>query len=280
MAVKVVTDSTSDLPPHIVKELDINVVPLNVHFGEVTYRDGVDLSAEEFFQKLVSSPTLPTTTQPSVGAFLELYDRLAEETDEIVSIHISAKLSGTYNSALVAKSSLEKSCRIEIIDCLQATMATGLIVIAAAKAAQAGVNLDGILDEVRNAMSRVRTLAVLDTLEYLHKGGRIGKAQTLLGTMLSVKPLIDIEDGEAHAAGRVRTRAKAMQRLCDFVEGFPHISDLAIMHSTTPQEAEALADRLDRVFPKSRIHMAKFGPVIGTYTGPGALGVTLLEGET
>jgi len=279
VVVRIVTDSTADLSPAIAKELDISVVPLNVHFGEVTYRDGIDLSAEEFFQKLVSSPILPTTTQPSVGAFLEVYNALAEETDEIASIHISAKLSGTYNSALVAKNSLEKSCRIEVIDSFQATMATGLIVVAAAQAARTGANLDEVLGVIKKAISRIRILALLDTLEYLQKGGRIGKAQAFLGTILNVKPLIKLEDGEVHPVERVRSRAKAIQRLCDFVESFPHISDMTIMHSATPEEAEALADRLDPVFPKNRIYIASFGPVIGTYTGPGALGVALLEGE-
>ena len=279
MVVKVVTDSTSDLSPQIVNELGISVVPLNVHFGEVTYRDGIDLSAEEFFQKLVSSPILPTTTQPSVGAFLEIYNALAEETNEIVSIHISAKLSGTYNSALVAKNSLEKDCRIEVMDSLQATMATGLIVIAAARAAKAGANLDEVLAVARKAISQMRIRALLDTLEYLQKGGRIGKAQAFLGTILNVKPLIKLEDGEVHPVERVRSRARAIQHLCDFVQSFPHISDMAIMHSATPEEAEALADRLDPVFPKNRVHIASFGPVMGTYTGPGALGIALLEGE-
>ncbi len=280
MAVKVVTDSTSDLSPALVQELGISVVPLNVHFGEATYRDGIDLSAEEFFKKLVSSPVLPTTTQPSVGAFLEIYNKLAEETEEIVSIHISGKLSGTHNSALVAKNSLEKSCRIEIVDSLQATMATGLIVIAAAKAAKAGADLDEVLAVTKDAISRIRIRALLDTLEFLQRGGRIGKARAFLGTILNVKPLIKLEDGEVHGVEQVRTRAKALQRLCDFVAGFPHISDMAIMHSTTPQEAEALANRLDPFFPKSHVHIAQFGPVIGTYTGPGALGIALIEGES
>ncbi|OGO03759.1 MAG: hypothetical protein A2Y60_00545 [Chloroflexi bacterium RBG_13_54_9] len=279
MTVKVVTDSTSDLSPQIANELGISVVPLNVHFGEVTYRDGIDLSAEEFFQKLVNSPILPTTTQPSVGAFLEVYNALAEETDEIVSIHISAKLSGTYNSALVAKNSLEKSCRIEIVDSLQATMATGLIVIAAAKAAKAGANLDEVLAVIEDAISRIRIRALLDTLEYLQKGGRIGKAKAFLGTILKVKPLIKLEEGEVHPVEQVRTRARAIQHLCDFVASFPHISDMAIMHSTTPEEADALAERLDPIFPKNRVYISRFGPVIGTYTGPGALGIALLEGE-
>jgi len=165
------------------------------------------------------------------------------------------------------------------MDSLQATMATGLIVIAAARAAKAGANLDEVLAVARKAISQMRIRALLDTLEYLQKGGRIGKAQAFLGTILNVKPLIKLEDGEVHPVERVRSRARAIQHLCDFVQSFPHISDMAIMHSATPEEAEALADRLDPVFPKNRVHIASFGPVMGTYTGPGALGIALLEGE-
>lgn len=277
MTVRVVTDSTSDLPANTAQELGISVVPLQVNFETETYLNGVELTSEEFFQKLIRSPSLPTTTQPPAGAFAEVYGKLAQETNEIISIHISAKLSGTINSALVGKGLVEKSCRIEIIDSLQASMGVGLIVITAAKAAQAGVNLEQIMTIVNQVIPRVQTVVLADTLEYLQKGGRIGKAEALLGSILNVKPLIKVKDGEGYPLQRVRTQARAVDRLYDFVRGFSRIRDMAIMHSTTPDEAERFAQRIGSFFPREHIHIGRFGPVMGTYLGPGALGVTLIE---
>ncbi len=187
MPVKIVTDSVSDLPSQVVKELGITVVPLNVRFGTEVYRDGVDLTAEQFFDKLVHSKTLPVTSVPSPGTFAEIYDRLAEETDEIMVITLTSKLSGTHEVALQSIGLMERKCRVEVVDSRLAVMGQGFIVMAAARAAQAGAKFDEILDIVNRNIPRADFRAAFDTLEYLQRGGRIGKAQALLGSVLKIK---------------------------------------------------------------------------------------------
>jgi len=273
LAVRVVTDSTADLPEEIVKDLGITVVPLQVNFGSHTYFDGIDLRADDFYRKLSESETLPTTSQPTPAAFTEVYNRLAKETSDIVSIHISPKLSGTYNSAVLGRSVVERDCRIEIIDSLQASMGLGLIVIQAAKAAQSGATLDEVIDLVRNVIPRIRFFGMVDTLEYLHKGGRIGKAQALMGTLLSIKPLIGCEDGEVHPKGKARTQKKALTRLYEMVQESGEIEELTVSYSTIPEQAAVFTKRLSPMFDTNRVYQARIGPVIGTYLGPGSMAV-------
>ncbi len=278
MTLKIVTDSTADIPEGVARTLGITVVPLNVHFGAEVYKDGRDLSSDEFFRRLIAGPVYPTTSQPSAGDFAQTYSNLAQQTDEILSIHISSKVSGTYNSALLGRDLAEKTCRVEVIDSLQISMGLGLVVIAAARAAAQGARLDEAAALTREIMPKVRTVCLMDTLEYLRRGGRIGRAQAFLGSLLNVKPMIKIEDGEVHPWERVRSRAKAIDRLYEFVAGLSNIKDLSILYSTTLSEARGFAQRLAPFFPPEQTHMAQFGPVIGTYTGPGALGVALIEG--
>jgi DegV family protein with EDD domain len=280
MPVKVVTDSTSDLTPETASELGITVVPLNVHFGtEIgteTYRDGVDLAAEDFYRKLEQSKTLPTTSAPAPGIFAAVYDKLAKETDEILVITISSKLSATYKAAVDGKELRKSKARLEIIDSLSAMVGLGLIVISAAKAAKAGASLDEVIDVVRSSMGRVDFRLAFDTLEYLRKGGRIGTAQAFLGSALKVNPILTIRDGLTEGVTRVRCRAKAIDYLCNFVMGFPDVEEIAIEDATTPDEAEILAERLCSRFPHERIYWMKVGPVIGTHVGPHVLGVGVL----
>jgi DegV family protein with EDD domain len=280
MAVKVVTDSTSDLTPEIASELGITVVPLNIHFsteiGTETYRDGVDLKAEDFYRRLEQNKTLPTTSAPAPGIFAAVYDKLAKETDEILTITISSKLSATYKAALDGKEVMKSKCRLEIIDSLSAMVGLGLIVISAAKAAKAGASLDEVIDVVRSSMGRVDFRLAFDTLEYLRKGGRIGTAQAFLGSALKVNPILTIRDGLTEGVTRVRCRAKAIDYLGDFVMNFPDIEEVAIEDATTPDEAKILAERLGSRFPRERIYWMKVGPVIGTHVGPHVLGVGVL----
>ncbi len=280
MTVKIVTDSTSDLTPEIASELGITVVPLNVHFtteiGTETYRDGVDLKAEDFYRRLAQNKTLPTTSAPAPGTFVEVYDKLAKETDEIMAITISSKLSATYKAALDAKELMKSKARLEVIDSFSAMIGLGLIVISAAKAAKAGANLDEVIDVVHSSMGRVDFRLAFDTLEYLMKGGRIGKAQAFLGSALKVNPILTIRDGLTEGVTRVRCRAKAVDHLCDFGMSFPDIEEIAIEDATTPDEAKILAERLGSKFPSQRIYLMKVGPVIGTHVGPHVLGVAVL----
>lgn len=277
MAVKIVTDSTSDLPAALVRELGITVVPLFVNFGQDSYLDGVDLQAEDFYQKLVQSPMLPTTSQPTPAAFTEVYQKLSRETEEIVSIHISPKLSGTYNSAELGRAAMSGGTRIELIDSLQASMGLGLIVIQAARAAQRGAGLDEVVGITRDVIPRTHFFGVVDTLEYLHKGGRIGKAQALMGTLLSIKPIICCFDGEVHPKGKARTRRKALDQLFEIASEFTDIEEMAVCYSTTPEEAEAFTRRTAGIYEPDRVIGARVGPVIGTYLGPGAIAIGIID---
>ncbi len=276
MTVKIVTDSVSDLPSQVVKDLGITVIPIIIRWGEQLYRDGIDLTSQQFYERLKSSKIPPATSVPSPVTFAEAYDRLAKETDEILAISLTAKLSGTYNVALQSVGLMKKKCRVEVIDSQSATMAQGFIVMKAARAAQAGASLDEVIDLARETIPRVDFLASFDTLEYLKRGGRIGKAQAFLGSMLKVNPLITLRDGAVEPAGRTRSRARAIDRLYEFAMSYSHIEEMAIEEATTPDEAERLANRLSAKFPNERIYRSKPTPVIAAHTGPGFLLVAIL----
>ena len=279
MTVKVVTDSTADLPAQVVDDLGIVVVPLHIHFGEETFEDGVTISTEGFYNLLTTGDILPKTSAPSSGMFIETYERLAQETAEIISIHISTKLSATYASALVARDGVETPCRIELVDTLQASVGLGLLVVQAAKMAREGASLDEVLRSTLQAVPRTQYFGVVDTLEYLHKGGRIGRAATFLGSMLNVKPIIGLRQGITHPIERVRGREKALDRICELVGSFHDITSLAVAHTTSEEEMESLATRLSQFFPSDDILRARCGATLGTYLGPGALTVALISGE-
>jgi len=279
MAVKIVTDSLSDITSDLAEGMGITIVPLTVLFGHESYLDRVTITTDEFYHKLIHGDIWPTTTQPPPGDFLNVYNKLAEETDEILVVTLSSKISGTYESALNAKGLIEKECRIEVIDSLTVAMGLGLIVIAAAKAAQKGAKLDEIVDFVHKAIRRSHIIIYFDTLKYLAKGGRIGKAQGLLGAMLSIKPILTVKEGEMSPVTRLRSQIAGMEYLYNFVASFPHIEALAVEHTTLPDEADKLVDRLSLSFPKERIQRSTVSPVLGVYAGPNAIAVTVLESE-
>jgi len=277
--VKIVTDSLSDITSDIAEGLGITVVPLTVLFGRESFLDRVTITTDEFYYRLTHGDIWPTTTQPPPSVFADVYNKLAEETDEILVITLSSKLSGTYESALNARDSVQKECRIEVIDSLTVAMGLGLIVIAAAKAAQDGANLDEVADLVHSAIPRSHLVAYFDTLKYLAKGGRIGKAQGLLGVMLSIKPVLTVKDGEMSPLTKLRSQTAGMDYLYNFVAGFPRIEGLAVEYTTMPDEADRLVERLGSLFPKERICRSTISPVVGTHAGPGAMAVTILEAE-
>lgn len=277
MTVKVVTDSSADLPDQLAKELGITVVPIYVRFGEEVYHDRVTITEDEFYQRLEHDPVHPSTVQPGPQDFLEVYRKLSPKADGIVSIHISAKLSGTCNSALMAKDMMETECPIEVIDTQSVSMGLGLVVIAAATMAGAGEGMDKIVEEIKQTIPQIHLLAMFDTLKYLLLGGRIGKAKALLGSILSVKPMISLKDGEVVPAGQARSRAKGMDKLFDFVKDTANIQDLAVVYNTIPDEAQALAERIGSVFDRKKIRMARIGPALGAHMGPGMLVVALRQ---
>jgi DegV family protein with EDD domain len=273
MTVKIVTDSSADLPAELVQELGITVVPLYVRFGEEVYREQVDISLDEFYRRLEHDPIHPVTIQPSPQDFVNAYQKLSQEADGIVSVHISSKLSGTCNSALQGKEMIEKGCPIEVVDSQIVTVGLGLICIAAAKMAKAGENLTSVVEEVKQMVPSIQLLGLLDTLKYLALGGRIGRAKALLGSVLNVKPMVTLKEGEVVPAGQVRSRSKGIERLFSFAESASDIDDLAVAYNTTPDEAQALAERLGSIFTKEKIKIVRLGTTLGVHMGPGALAV-------
>jgi len=279
MAIKIVTDSSADMPEELVKELGIEVVPLYVRFGEDVLRINVDISHDDFYRRLRTDEAHPTTIQPSPQDFSVMYDKLAKEADGIVSIHISSKLSGTYNSAVQAKAAASEECPIEVIDSAWTSVGLGMICCAAGAVAKAGGSMQEVIDEAKKAVDEINLLCLMDTLKYLLLGGRIGKAKALLGSILNVKPIVTLRDGEVVPAGQARSRTKGVEKLFDLGMSGVNIKDLYIGYNTTPDEAEKLAERVSSVFPKEQIKLAKIGPVLGVHAGPGTIILTF-RGDT
>jgi len=280
MTVRIITDSLSDITSDLAQELGVTVVPLTVLFGHESFLDRVTITTDQFYHRLINDTIWPTTTQPSPGDFGEVYSKLAKEADEILVVTLSSKLSGTYESAQNAKNLTKGKCRIEVIDSRTVAMGLGLIVISAAKAAQAGANLDELTSLVRKALTRSHFIVYFDTLKYLAKGGRIGKAQSFLGSVLSFKPILTMQDGEMAPLTRFRSQRAGMDYLYNFVAGFSNVEGLAVEHTTAPEEADRLAERLGSVFPEKHIYRSTVSPVLGVHGGPGAIAVTVLEAET
>ena len=278
MSVKVVTDSTSDMPRDLAAQYGITVIPQKVIFGTEELRDGVDIGGDEFYRRVSGSATLPTTSQASAGEFKELYESIAEGADGIVSVHVSGALSGTVNSARSGGDQAEISCPVEVVDSTQAGMGTGLIAIAAARAANDGGDLQAVVSAAENAVSRCETYVLLDTLEYLQKGGRVGKARAMVATLLSIKPMIILREGVVDELGKERTHKKGMRRLQRVTEDFAPLDELCVNYTTTPDEAQAFANQLQGLLPEGKEPLlAQIGPAVGTYTGPSAIGISLLK---
>jgi DegV family protein with EDD domain len=278
--VAIVTDSTADLTPELVEELGVTIVPLQVIFGDEAYREGLDITTEEFYERLVRSRQLPTTSAPSVGDFQEVYERLLKEVDSIVSIHIGAKLSpGTVQAAQTARQSLAKPERVELVDSQATSLATGFAIIEAVEASRAGAKLAEVKAAAESAVRRTHVLFMVDTLEYLRRGGRIGRARAYLGALLSIKPILTLREGEVYPEERVRTRARGLERIIQAGIRHQNVKLAAVGHSSTPDEAESIRDRVAMAFPNVKVHLIRFGPVIGTHGGPGLVGVGVMEGE-
>lgn len=283
--VHIVTDSTADLPPGLVERegLDVTTVPLSVHFGSETFRDKVDLTSEEFFRRLATSPVLPTTSQPAVGDFEAVYRRLAADGVPICSIHISSRLSGTYQAAVLAAGGVAgEGATVRVLDSLNASLGLGLLVIAAARLARDGAGLDAVAALVEQMTPHIHLIFVLDTLEYLQRGGRVGRAQALIGSLLSIKPILRLDEGVVAPLRRERTRARALETLVSLAGELDRVTTLGIIHSGAPADAVALADRLAPIVrppvARDQVHISEFGPVVGTHTGPGAVGFVAYTG--
>lgn len=277
MSIRIVTDSSADLPPEIAEKWGIKVVPCNVVIDDTAYKDGVDITADEFYQKMASSTRLPTTTQPSVADLQTTYQNLLGEGHQIISVHVSGKLSGTVNAASQAKGGLEVPESIEVVDSHSASLALGLIAISAAQRAREARSLGHLAALIRSDVSLTQCILILDTLEYLQKGGRIGKAQAFVGSVLSVKPILKLQEGEVHPVERPRNMDRAVRRLAELAREFAPVSQLGVIYSTQPEQAATLKEMLDDLLPSEEIIISRFGATLATYVGPGAVGVALTQ---
>jgi DegV family protein with EDD domain len=277
--VKIVTDSCSDITPKMAEQLGVTVIPVNVHFGDEIYRDNIDLNTEEFYQRLAKDKVFPTTSVPSPIVFTDILGKLAKETNEILVITLSQKYSATYNIFLKSKETIKSKCNIEVIDSQVAIGGQLILVTSAALMAKAGAKLGEITNWVRGAIPRIHVLMTFDTLEYLRRGGRIGKAQAFLGALLKVNPILGIKNGDTFPIARVRSRARALDFMVNFVKSFKKIDALAIEDASTTNELEMLAQRLKGLVPQESFYRSKVSPVVGTHVGPRVLSVSVLEGE-
>ncbi len=276
MTVKIVTDSVADLPPHIVRELDITVIPVNVCFGSEIYRDGVDLTVQEFYRKLDTCPVFPTTAVPPPASFIEVYERVSAAADEIVVITLSRKLSAFYEAALQASRLFSGSAPITVVDSEWVIMAEGFIVMAAASAALTGATAQEIVDLVEHNKRRVELCSAFDTLEYLRRGGRVNRIAAFMGNMLHIHPVIGMKDGVVVSYGKERSREAAIEHLYRTAAGYSRIDGLSIACVDAEDEASRLISRLDNLFPAERIIRSRTSPVIGTHTGPNLLVLALI----
>ena len=274
MATRIVTDSSADLPPELASRWNVAVVPINVVFGDVGYKDGVDISPDEFYRRLVASARLPTTSQPSVADFQAVYQELAEQGHSIISIHVSEELSGTLNSAEQAKALLGGDADIRIIDSRLASISLGLVVLSAAQLAQ-NAEAEEVAIQVQHDLPDTHCFFLLDTLEFLQKGGRIGKAQAFLGSVLSVKPILGVRDGQVHPVERPRSRQRGMARLAELARQLAPVRQLAVIYSTDLEMAHRLRQDLAGLLPEDQVVVSRYGAAVGTYIGPNAVGVAL-----
>ena len=275
--IALVTDSTCDLPDSVVKEKNITVIPLNVHFGEETFLDGIDLQSNEFFEKLSTSDIHPQTSQPSVGRFVEVYNDLLKKHDSILSLHISSKLSATYNSALQAQKEIGNE-NIKVIDSMNGTLGLGAIVHHMAELNQKGESFENLVIEVEKIIPNAIFMGLVPTLEYLAKGGRIGKARAFMGSILKIKPILSAVDGEIQSVGKARTLIKGMDFIVDEMKNHK-ISKLFIVHANHEERANLLKDKTKDLIDPKDVIIAEFGPVVGTHLGPGAFGVGFISSE-
>jgi len=278
LTIKVVTDSGSDIPLEVAKELGITIVPVYVYFGDKAYKDGVDIGPDELYKRLVEGPIYPTTTQPMPTDFAKTYSELSKDADAIVSIHLPTKVSGTYNAALQGIEIAKPKCEVHVVDSFSVSVGLGIIATSAAKVAKTGGNLTEVLEETKKAISQTQIRALLDTLQYLLKGGRITKAKALVGTLLNVKPILKMREGELVQAGMARSYAKGIEQLFEFVKSHTSLQEVAIAHSTVPEEAETLKKRIASIIDKKRIQMSRVSSGLGVHGGPGVLIVASRSG--
>ncbi len=279
-SIAIVTDSTSDLSPELQQQFGISVIPLNVHFGQDTLRDGVDLTADEFMERLAASDRLPTTSHPAASSFETTFRSLAETHDEILCVLLSSRLSGTVQSARLAASSVAGTINVEVVDSLNVAYALGFQAMRAANLADQSMPLSTIVRILTSEVDQYHIVFFVETLEHLRRGGRIGKAAQLLGSLLQLKPLLRVEEGQVVPFERSRTRSKATAALVDFALELNDIDQVAVLYNSTPDDARDLASTLGEMLGIERVPVVHIGPVISTHVGPGVLGLVVKEASS
>ncbi len=278
--VRIVTDSTTDFSLDEAATLGVTIIPLLVRFGEETWEDRIALTPSQFYARLATTKVLPTTSQPPPAAFLDVYRRLLDEGADVLSLHISARLSGTYNAANIARDQLDPT-RIATVDTRQATISAQVLAREAIRAVGQGKALSELVALMEELKPRARLVAMVNSLDHLRRGGRIGRVAALVGALLSVKVLITVADGEVVPLDKVRTRFRALERIEQLAaEGAPFQGDLVVGHTDDPDEAASLTSRLRSAYPNQPLHMSEVGPAIGSHAGPGAVGVAYIAGAT
>ena len=280
MKVQVVTDSTSDMPDDLADKLGIRIVPIYLRFGDKTYRDGVDITRDEFYSMLSSTPVHPATSQPNPEDFISVYKDYCDSIDGIVSIHISSKISGTYNSATIARKTMESRCPIEVIDSKFNSAGLGLVVTAAARLAQLDASLAEVIDEAKRAVRQVDMFGMFGTMKYLARSGRVNKTIATASNILKVMPLLTFHDGEIVRAGLVRSISTGMDKIYDFIKRNIPISELTIVHSQVIDQATQLKKRLSEFIKEEEISIAELGAGLGVHGGPGVLLVAIRRSNT
>jgi DegV family protein with EDD domain len=272
--VAIVTDSTATLPEHLLDELNIHVVPVLLLYGNETYRDGIDITPDQVYQRLRAGEQIPTSAPPSVGDFLRVYATLRQQASGVLSIHMSPDLSATYGVAVMT-SQMVDGLPIRVLNCQTAAMGQGFVVLEAARAAASGARLDEVLDRAREVANRVHLLFTLGTFKYLHRGGRIGGAAALMGAALQIKPILYLDGGRVEVLCKPRTKPRALRLILERIEAQVGRRPLhaAVLHAGVPQEAENLRQRVARRFDCVELYVTEFTPVMGAHTGPGLLGI-------
>ncbi len=278
-SIKIVTDSAADIPPDLVQELGIEVVPLRIQINDQTYRAGLDLPTEQFYDALQEGTHSFTVSSPNALVFEHLYRRLAFEYDHIFSIHVSSRLGSVYRNANEARRKLPASLtRIELIDSKSASMGLGTVVLAAAQAASTGMSPAEVRRLITTMIQHTHVVFFVDTMELLEYSGRLSIAASVLGSMQRIKPLMILDEGDIVPYERTRTRAKAIEGLYTFIEDFPRVQEVVAMYATTPEDIEKLLEKVEPIFPPDKVQIARFSPSVAAHLGPGAMGVAVFEG--
>ncbi|HAN10011.1 MAG TPA: DegV family protein [Clostridiales bacterium] len=276
MGIRIVTDSTSDLNDVLIRKYNIKIAPLTVHFKDKSYKDTVEISAKMFYEKLKTCEELPKTSQVNPAEFEDIFEEILKAKDEVLGIFISSDLSGTFNSAQIAKELIE-SDKIHIIDSRNVTVGLGGIILHAAKLIEKGKTIDEIVKEIEQIKGNSKLVVMADTLEYLKKGGRLSAAKAMIGTVLNLKPILVLKDGRIDTLDKVRGTGKGVTYILEYMKDYiKEDSDIFVLNAACDEAAEKMIERLKTEYGASSVHKCDMGPTIGVHLGPGAVGIAVL----